>query len=76
MAPVIRVCSNYSEKLKTIKRGKMVAIGEPFLVFKGGHQMVMTLCPSGYNDGESTNLSVHLQLMKGPHDDELEQAGR
>ena len=74
VAPVIRVAYNFSEVMKT--KGKYVTIGDPFLVFEGGYQMVLSICPSGCNDGNGSHLSVYLHLMKGPHDDELEQAGR
>jgi len=76
VAPITQLFLNYSERLKTVKKGYMIAIGEPFLVFEGGYQVIMSLCPSGCNDGEGTHLSVYAHLMKGPYDDELEQAGR
>jgi len=74
VAPVIRIAYNFSEMMKT--KGKYVTIGDPFLVFEGGYQMILSICPSGCNDGNGSHLSVYLHLMKGPHDDELEQGGR
>ena len=35
----------------------------------------MQVYAAGYGDGEGTHVSVFLHLMKGPHDDKLEQSG-
>ena len=73
----IRVFSKYTKTLKTSQhKDHAVRVGQPFIVFEEGHQLVMTLCPSGCDDGAGSHLSVYLHLMKGPHDDELEQAGQ
>ena len=37
--------------------------------------MFLTVNAAGYGDGEGTHVSVYLHLMKGPHDDKLEQSG-
>jgi len=76
VAPVIRVVSNFSEMSKNKER--FVIIGDPFLVFEGGYQILFSICPSGCytGNGEDAYLSVYLHLMKGPYDDELEQTGR
>ena len=47
----------------------------PFFTFKGGHLMSMRVYLNGHGDGDGTHLSVVLLLMKGPHDDKLEQSG-
>ena len=46
-----------------------------FYSFKGGHLMNMTIYLNGYGAGEGTHVSVYLQLMKGPHDNILQQSG-
>ena len=47
----------------------------PFFAFEGGYQMCLKVFAAGYGDGEGTHVSVYLHLMKGPHDDKLEQSG-
>ena len=47
----------------------------PFFAFDGGYQMCLNVVTAGYGDGEGTHVSVFLHLMKGPHDDKLEQSG-
>jgi len=37
--------------------------------------LYLSVFPGGHGDGEGTHLSVFLHLMKGPYDDELQQAG-
>ena len=75
VTPVIRAVFNFSQIVET--KEKYVIVNDPFLAFKGGYLMLMTICPSGCETGgEDTRVSVYLHLMKGLHDDELEQAGR
>ena len=50
-------------------------ISRPFFAYEGGYQMCLRVDAAGYGDGEGTHVSVYLHLMKGPHDDELEQSG-
>ena len=50
-------------------------LGNPFFTFKEGHLMIMRVFPNGYGTGEGTHMSVVIQLMKGQHDDKLEQSG-
>ena len=47
----------------------------PFLTFEGGYQMCLRVDAAGYDCGEGTHVSVYLYLMKGSHDDKLEQSG-
>ena len=37
--------------------------------------MCLRVDAAGNGDGKGTHVSVYLYLMKGPHDDELEQSG-
>ena len=37
--------------------------------------MCLIVDAAGYGDGEGTHVSVFLYLLKGPHDDKLEQSG-
>ena len=47
-----------------------------FLAFNEGYQMCLRVYPNGFGDGKGTHLSVFLHLMKGKHDDKLEQSGQ
>ena len=47
----------------------------PFIAFEEGYQMCLKVYAAGYGIGEGTHVSVFLYLMKGPHDDKLEQLG-
>ena len=49
-------------------------ISSPFFAYEGGYQMCLRVDAAGYGDGEGTHVSVYLHLMKGPHDDKLEQS--
>ena len=46
-----------------------------FYTFEEGYQMCFRVFAAGYGDGEGTHISIALHLMKGPHDDKLEQSG-
>ena len=46
-----------------------------FFAFNGGYQVCLSVVVAGYRIGEATHVSVYLYLMKGPHDDKLEQSG-
>jgi len=78
VAPVIRVFNSKSSQNKKLIKDvdNVYIVGEPFIAFDRGYQMLMSLCPSGCHDGNGTHLSVYLHLMKGPYDDELEQASQ
>ena len=69
-APVILVIPSFIEK---IKNGK-IWYSHPFFIFKEGYQMCLRVDAAGYGDGKGTHVSVYLHLMKGPHDDKLEQS--
>ena len=47
----------------------------PFFAFGDGYQMCLKVYAAGNGDGEGTHVSFFLYLMKGPHDDKLEQSG-
>ena len=51
-------------------------LSKPFFTFEEGHLMRMRVYFNDYDDSENTYISVFLYLMKGPHDDKLEQSGR
>jgi len=72
IAPVIRIISNFSEK---IKNNEEYYVYDPFLAFEGGYQMIVSICVSGCHEGNGTHISMYVHLMKGPHDDELQQLG-
>ena len=71
VAPVIVKMSSFSKKL----RDKEQWLSDPFFAFEGGYQMCLIIYAAGNGKGEGTHVSVYLHLMKGPHDDELEQSG-
>ena len=71
IAPAILVVPNFTEKIKDRKCWYSI----PFFAYKGGYQMCLRVDAAGYGDGEDTHVSVYLHLMKGPHDDKLEQSG-
>ena len=48
---------------------------KPFFAYKGGYKMSLIVDAVGSEKGEGTHVSVYLFLMKGPHDDELQQSG-
>ena len=69
--PVIVKMFNFTNK----KASTETWISKPFFVFEGGYKMCLRVDAAGYGDGEGTHVSVYLYLMKGPHDDRLEQSG-
>ena len=71
VAPVIVKMSSFNKKLRDKERW----YSSPFFVFDGGYQMCLRVDAAGDSKGDGTHVSVHLYLMKGPHDDELEQSG-
>ena len=68
--PVTFTISNFNEMKNTEQW-----YGSPFFVFNGGYLMNLEVHPSGYGDGKGTHVSLYLRLMKGPHDDQLQQSG-
>ena len=70
VAPVILVMPNFTEM-----KNKKKWCSNPFFAFTEGYQMCLSVYAAGYGDGEGTHVSVYLHLMKGPHDDKLEQSG-
>ena len=71
VAPAIVKMSSFSKKSKE----KEEWYSDPFFAFKGGYQMRLKVFAAGNGKGKGTHVSVFLYLMKGPHDDELEQSG-
>ena len=51
------------------KRDKVQWYSDPFFCYNKGYKMCLRVYAAG--DGKGTHLSVYLNLMKGPHDDEL-----
>ena len=47
---------------------------KPFFTFEGGHLMCLSVYLNGRDD-EDIYGSVYLHLLKGPHDDKLEESG-
>ena len=73
VSPVIIKMPYFKQELSTIQ--PIVWFSEPFFAFEEGYKMCLKVYPAGYGDGEGTHVSVYLYLMKGPHDDKLEQSG-
>ena len=48
---------------------------DSFFAFQEGYQMCLRVYATSADKGEGTHVSVDLRLMKGPHDDKLEQSG-
>ena len=71
IAPAIFKLTKFSQWVKSKKEW----YSSPFFAFNGGYQMCLNVDAAGQGDGEGTHVSVYLELMKGPHDDELEQSG-
>ena len=71
VAPAIVKMPSFSNKLEN----EEVWSSSPFFAFEGGYQMCLNVYPAGNGKGEGTHVSVFLFLMKGPHDDELDQSG-
>ena len=69
VAPITLAMPNFSERMKDKKCWYSIA----FFAYEGGYQMCLRVDAAGYGDGEGTHVSVYLRLMKGPHDDKLEQ---
>ena len=61
--------------IKNESKNNNFILSSPFFTFKEGHLMIMRVYPNGVGRGEGTHMSVLMLLMKGPHDDELEQSG-
>ena len=66
--PVFKL-SNYQEKIKK----KENWTSSPFFAFDGGYQMCLKVYPCGIREDVGNHISVELHLMKGPHDDRLQQ---
>ena len=71
IAPVTLTMPGISEQIKN--KGQWYS--DPFFTFKGGYQMCLKVYAGGYHTGEGTHLSVYIHLMKGPHDDKLQELG-
>ena len=68
---VVMNISNISEILADKEEWQ----SKPFFAFERGYLLYLSVFPGGHGDGEGTHLSVFLHLIKGPYDDELQQAG-
>ena len=71
IAPVTFRLNKFSRWMKSKEQWDST----PFIAFNGGYQMCLKVDAAGYGKGEGSHVSVYLYLMKGPHDDELEQSG-
>ena len=68
-SPVILIMPNFTKT----KENKGHWYSNPFFAFEGGYQMRLIVVAGGNNN--NTQISVFLQLMKGPNDDMLQQSG-
>ena len=71
VAPITVNVTKFSYWLESMKEWH----SSPFFAFEGGYQMCLRVYSSGNGVGEGTQVSVSLNLMKGSHDDKLEQSG-
>ena len=65
--PVIVMMPEYNNK----KKHEITWYSDPFYTHNNGYKMCLNVDAAGTDDGEGTHLSVYLNLMKGPHDNEL-----
>ena len=65
--PVTIKMSEYNMK----REDKIQWFSDPFYTHNKGYKMRLRVDAAGNMDGKGTHLSVFLNLMKGPHDDEL-----
>ena len=57
------------------KENKEQWYSKSFYAFQQGYQMYLKVYADGTDNSEGPHVSVYLYLMKGPHDDKLEQWG-
>ena len=69
-APVTLNMCDLSEKMNNAEKW----YSGPFFAFHEGYQMCLKVYTTGYDEGDK-HLSVFIHLMKGPHDDKLQQSG-
>ena len=48
---------------------------DPFFAFDKGYQMCLKVYPAGIGDASERHVSVEFYLMRGPHDEKLQQSG-
>ena len=70
VAPVTIKLSKFSQWVDS----KQIWLSNTFFAFEGGYQMFLSINIVNCID-ETTYVSVFLYLIRGPHDDELEQSG-
>ena len=71
VAPAIMKMDDFA-KLRQMKKHWY---SEPFLAFNEGYQVCLRVYADGFGDGKATHVSVFLHVMKGAHDNKLEQSG-
>ena len=67
MLPAYRVVDNFTAKSKTDE----VIHTDPFYTSKGGFKTTLHVYPNGNGSGKGTHVTVGLNLMRGPNDDNL-----
>ena len=70
-APVTVKMCNLSEKISNTEQW----YSSRFFTIHEGYQMYLNLYTTGYDKSNNDHLSVFIHLMKGPHDDKLQQLG-
>ena len=60
-----------SEYIKK-KQGDDIFYSEPFYSSPGGYKMRIKVYPNGYGEGKDTHVSIYLQLLVGPYNDNLQ----
>ena len=73
VSPVIMQIPYFEQRLSSIIQPNKL-LCKPFYAFEEGYKMCLKVYVNGVGSGEGTHVSVYLYLMKGPHDDKLEQS--
>ena len=68
LPPLTRVMNNFSTRKKTSNTW----YSRPFHTHPGGYKLQFVVVANGLRHGKGTHVSVHLYLMKGESDSELE----
>ena len=70
-APVILKMCNLTEKKNNAEQW----YSSPFFAFHEGYQVCLKVYTTGYDKDKDDHISIFIHLMKGQHDDKLQQSG-
>ena len=68
VVPVYRTIQEFSQH----KTNNDSIFTDPFYTSNGGFKLVLRVDPNGYGSGKGTHVSVGINLMRGPNDDNLQ----